>query len=49
MDKSHRRHRKFRDSSDRSIRGQENFSVNSSTNVPSERRRDDHLRQNSKD
>ena len=31
MDKWHMKNRKFRDSSDRGIRGQENFSVNSST------------------
>ena len=48
MDKSHKRSRKFRDSSERNLRGQEKFS-GSSGNAPNERRRDDRLRQNSKD
>ena len=48
MDKSHKRSRKLRDLSDRNLRGQEKFS-GSSSNAPSERRRDDRLRRNSKD
>ena len=45
---SHKRSRKFKDSSDKNLRGQEKFS-GTSNNAPSERRRDDRLRQNSKD